>query len=156
MQFLHCVFVAFCCVLGVNGSLASRYSMAKQRKGMDRLLSLNDGKQPSRSVPNNYLNNKTKPYWVDGAALPEVDFNIGESYAGNLPIDDTGKTLFFWFVPTDNPAASDEITLWLNGGPGCSSLDGFFHEQGPVIWQAGTFRPVPNTWTWVGPSLRTT
>lgn len=83
-----------------------------------------------------------------GAALPDVDFNIGETYAGNLDIDETGKSLFFWFTPTWNPAASDEITLWLNGGPGCSSLDGFFHEQGPVIWQAGTYRPVPNTWTW--------
>ena len=31
---------------------------------------------------------------------------------------------------------------------GCSSLDGFFHENGPVIWQAGTYRPVPNTYAW--------
>ena len=41
-----------------------------------------------------------------------------------LPIGDSEKELFFWFVPTTNPAAKDEITLWLNGGPGCSSLDG--------------------------------
>ena len=27
---------------------------------------------------------------------------------------DLGKELFFWFVPTTNPAASDEIVLWLN------------------------------------------
>ncbi|KJX94244.1 serine carboxypeptidase like protein [Zymoseptoria brevis] len=111
-----------------------------------------DGQIPitafDRPVPNAYLNDKTKPYWVDGGALPEVPFQIGESYSGLVPIDDTGKELFFWFVPSTNPLAKDEITIWLNGGPGCSSLIGFFQENGPVIWQPGTQGPVPNTWAW--------
>ena len=95
-----------------------------------------------------YLNNATAPYAVNGSGLPDVYFDIGESYAGLLPIDDTGKELFFWFVPSTNPNATNEITLWLNGGPGCSSLDGFFHENGPAIWQPGTYLPVPNTYAW--------
>ncbi|KAF2164746.1 hypothetical protein M409DRAFT_67836 [Zasmidium cellare ATCC 36951] len=114
---------------------------------MERSLRKRQLHQPSRPSPNHYLNKKTKPYWVNGSALPEVDFNIGESYSGLLPIDHS-KELFFWFVPSTNPAAKDEITIWLNGGPGCSSLDGFFHENGPVVWQPGTFLPVPNTWAW--------
>jgi len=48
-----------------------------------------------------------------------------------------------------NPAAEKEILIWLNGGPGCSSLEGFFQENGPVLWQYGTYRPVQNPWTWV-------
>ncbi|KAL9098027.1 MAG: hypothetical protein Q9187_009750, partial [Circinaria calcarea] len=48
-----------------------------------------------------------------------------------------------------NPAASDEITIWLNGGPGCSSLEGLLQENGPFIWQYGTFAPVANPYTWV-------
>jgi Serine carboxypeptidase len=104
----------------------------------------------SRRSTSFFLTNATKPFAVNGSALPDVHFDIGESYAGLLPIDDTSnRELFFWFVPTTNPAANDEIMIWLNGGPGCSSLDGFFHENGPVIWQAGSFLPVPNTWTWV-------
>lgn len=110
------------CVLAANASIASRHA-AKNNQVLKRQA------QPSRDVPNAYLNNKTQPYWVNGSALPEVDFNIGESYSGLLPIDDS-KELFFWFVPTTNPAASEEITIWLNGGPGCSSLDGFLHEVG--------------------------
>lgn len=67
--------------------------------------------QPSRPSTTHYLNHKTKPYWVNGSALPEVHFDIGESYSGLLPIDHS-KELFFWFVPTTNPAAKDEITIW--------------------------------------------
>ena len=34
-------------------------------------------------------------------------------------------------------------------GPGCSSLEGLFQENGPVIWQYGTFQPIKNPYTWV-------
>lgn len=84
---------------------------------------------------------------VNGSALPDVDFDIGESYAGTLSIDSSPSDinkLFFWFFPSDNPKASNEITIWLNGGPGCSSLDGLFQEQGPFLWQPGTYAPQPN------------
>lgn len=58
---------------------------------------------------------------VDGTGIPDVNFDIGESYAGTLSISDNAddeNQLFFWFFPSDNPQAKDEITIWLNGGPG--------------------------------------
>jgi carboxypeptidase D len=87
------------------------------------------------------LANMTPEFAVNGSALPEVDFNIGESYAGTLPISDNQSDinrLWFWFFPSTNPLASKEIVIWLNGGPGCSSLDGLFQENGPFLWQSGT------------------
>ena len=89
---------------------------------------------------------------IDGSAIPDVPFNIGESYAGLLPISSNAnetQELYFWYFPSTNPAAGDEITIWLNGGPGCSSLEGLLQENGPFLWQYGTFAPVPNPWTWV-------
>jgi carboxypeptidase D len=55
--------------------------------------------------------------------------------------------LFFIFKPKDGEPV-DELTIWLNGGPGCSSMEGFFQEVGPINWLAGTFAPVPNPYAW--------
>ncbi|RMZ85375.1 hypothetical protein DV737_g771, partial [Chaetothyriales sp. CBS 132003] len=92
---------------------------------------------------------------VNGSAIPYVDFDIGESYAGLLPIskEKDAPELYFWFFPSENPAASKEILIWLNGGPGCSSLEetdvadqflGFFKNfvdtfalQGYTVYIAG-------------------
>jgi carboxypeptidase D len=71
-------------------------------------------------------------------------------YSGNIPIDmdDPSRALFFVFQPTVG-APVDEITIWLNGGPGCSSLEGFFQENGRFIWSWGMYQPQINPYSWV-------
>lgn len=83
-------------------------------------------------------------------SLPDVNFDIGEMYAGLVPINsnDTSRELFFVFQPTVGEAV-DEVTIWLNGGPGCSSLEGFLQENGRFTWQPGTYLPVENPYSWV-------
>lgn len=99
-----------------------------------------------------FLNNNTEKFVVNGSAIPEVPFDLGESYAGLLPISadpDESRQLYFWFFPAAHGAPQEqEIVIWLNGGPGCSSLLGLFTENGPFLWQAGTLAPTANPYSW--------
>ncbi|MCJ1459669.1 hypothetical protein MMC28_010048 [Mycoblastus sanguinarius] len=108
--------------------------------------------QKRQNTTSPYLNSATEKFVVDGTKIPDVDFDVGESYAGLVPISSAAnetRELFFWFFPSSNPAATDELVIWFNGGPGCSSLSGLILENGPFLWQPGTFAPVQNPYTWV-------
>jgi carboxypeptidase D len=111
------------------------------------------GSAPSNGSTTGWIvpqTDETLKFKVDGKGLPDVPFDIGESYAGSLPISNktNSSELFFWFFPSENAAATDEILIWLNGGPGCSSLMGLLQENGNFLWQTGERRPVKNSWAW--------
>ena len=52
-------------------------------------------------------------------------------YSGYLNVTST-KQLHYWFVESQADPATDPVVLWLNGGPGCSSMEGFMAEHGPL------------------------
>ncbi|MGH0142291.1 UNVERIFIED_CONTAM: hypothetical protein FKN15_002873 [Acipenser sinensis] len=63
--------------------------------------------------------------------LPGLSFKPNfRQWSGYLKAS-PGKYLHYWFVTSQRDPGSDPLVLWLNGGPGCSSLDGFLSENGP-------------------------
>ncbi|KAF9351851.1 hypothetical protein BGX26_010217 [Mortierella sp. AD094] len=72
--------------------------------------------------------------WEDGQEP------IYESYAGHLPIRSWkqggyhGETsMFYWYFPAIKPKVKNPpLLIWLQGGPGSSSMIGLFFENGPI------------------------
>lgn len=55
-----------------------------------------------------------------------------DTYSGYLNVSDS-KALHYMFAESIENPQDDPVLIWFNGGPGCSSLLGFFQENGPVV-----------------------
>ncbi|KAJ7763548.1 alpha beta-hydrolase [Mycena maculata] len=114
------------------------------------------------SFPAVYSNQPTgdySPAWQEyfevTEPLPNVSFPLPRSFAGNIDVQRAGhpnNTLFFWALETQTGSLTTNSSnepwgIWLNGGPGSSSMVGFFLENGPIrIAADGTISP--NNYSW--------
>ncbi|KAJ7955678.1 Carboxypeptidase [Quillaja saponaria] len=83
--------------------------------------------------------------------LPGLNFDIGFSqYSGYVTVnEDSGRALFYWFTEADEDPDSKPLVLWLNGGPGCSSIAyGEAEEIGPFHIKADGKTLYPNPYSW--------
>ncbi|CAH9085638.1 unnamed protein product [Cuscuta epithymum] len=74
--------------------------------------------------------------------------------SGYLTVNSTtGSAIFYAFYEARNPISTHSqtpILIWLQGGPGCSSMIGNFYELGPwrVSRKTGPISLVPNPGSW--------
>ncbi|KAK0124304.1 hypothetical protein ONS95_009275 [Cadophora gregata] len=74
--------------------------------------------------------NITISYKSPPAGTCETAFPTQQQYTGWVHLPGRYPTnTFFWFIGARDP--TDQLTVWLNGGPGSSSMIGLFNENGP-------------------------
>jgi hypothetical protein len=71
------------------------------------------------------------------------------SYSGFFEVNATDHaSLFFWLWPALNGNASAPLLVWLQGGPGSSSLFGMLVELGPYRVTTADLQPAFNPYSW--------
>ena len=86
-------------------------------------------------------------------SLPEYGAPPTPRYSGFLDASaadfEAGVQLHYWLATSSSPdQATAPVVLWLNGGPGSSSILGMLQEHGPLIMNAtGGLTENPYTWT---------
>lgn len=94
--------------------------------------------------------NITITYKTPTSGTCTTAFDSQLQYTGwvHIPGDYPTNT-FFWFIAARQQTS--QLTVWLNGGPGTSSMFGLFNENGPceVIEIAeGKLGTIPRDWGW--------
>ncbi|RWW82151.1 hypothetical protein BHE74_00009399 [Ensete ventricosum] len=78
---------------------------------------------------------------------PEVSFR---QYSGYVTVNEShGRALFYWLFEATQDVEKKPLLLWLNGGPGCSSIGyGAVEELGPFLMQKGVPELGLNEYAW--------
>ncbi|EMD39305.1 hypothetical protein CERSUDRAFT_82042 [Gelatoporia subvermispora B] len=109
-------------------------------------------------MPSGDYSPEWQSYFEVTERLPNVTWDLGRNWAGNVAVNREGHpndTLFFWAFESSNgslTAPANESNnepwgIWLNGGPGASSLLGLLYENGPIHLRPD-FSAYQNNYSW--------
>ncbi|KAI0655251.1 alpha/beta-hydrolase [Cubamyces menziesii] len=129
--------------------LHARQAEAAARIKANLPRSVSGSKKGARNIT--FTDPRASAFYVDGTTIPDVNWDIGPSWSGLMPISshpNETRKLFFWFFPPGPEGSLDDLIFWTNGGPGCSSLEGLLQENGPFSWSWGQAHPTQNEFSW--------
>ncbi|KAH1063718.1 hypothetical protein J1N35_028705 [Gossypium stocksii] len=78
---------------------------------------------------------------------PDINFR---QFAGYIDVDENvvGRSLFYYFVEAEKDPLTQPLTVWLTGGPGCSSVGDAFGSVGPFIVTKDAHGLQTNLFSW--------
>ena len=80
-------------------------------------------------------------------SLPYYEYKKSKFYSGYLNASDT-KFFHYIYVEAEKDKDKKPLVLWLNGGPGCSSLNGWATENGPYTIKDNEDNFTENKYSW--------
>ncbi|XP_021596893.1 serine carboxypeptidase-like 31 [Manihot esculenta] len=104
--------------------------------------------RPSPVASDKRLNSSDNEHLVTNLpGQPDVDFR---HYAGYVTVNEkNGRALFYWFYEATTQPDDKPLVLWLNGGPGCSSVGyGATQEIGPFLVDNDGRGIIYNPYSW--------
>ncbi|WJX32924.1 calponin, variant 2 [Trifolium repens] len=136
-----------CLLLNLSLLVIVPYSKASQADKLDELILSRSSQNPPKTFTwevEDTLKTQSSSYVAapqEGlrqadkiVTLPGQPYGVNfDHYSGYVTVDaEAGRELFYYFVESPNNPSTTPLILWLNGGPGCSSLGyGAFEELGP-------------------------
>ncbi|KAK2008829.1 serine carboxypeptidase [Colletotrichum eremochloae] len=141
MKHISSLLSAALCLASVAAGLAVPESYA-----VDRSYSLVSEAGTNFSVFE-HADTNSRTRFVENSGICETTKGV-KQYSGYFDVGNDDH-MFFWFFEARNNASTAPLALWLNGGPGCSSMLGLFQENGPCTFnQGGGAEPTlnPNSW----------
>ncbi|KAJ6616463.1 alpha/beta-hydrolase [Mycena sp. CBHHK59/15] len=84
--------------------------------------------------------------YVKNSGICETTAGIGQ-ISGYINLA-KNASMWFWFFEARNSPDTAPLTLWINGGPGCSSMIGLFQETGPCQVNPDSKSTTLNPYSW--------
>eukprot|EP01116_Phalansterium_solitarium_P008793 TRINITY_DN2275_c0_g1_i1.p1 TRINITY_DN2275_c0_g1~~TRINITY_DN2275_c0_g1_i1.p1 ORF type:complete len:469 (-),score=183.36 TRINITY_DN2275_c0_g1_i1:252-1658(-) len=132
-------------LLSMNGVLSLHYASSGNRESTD--FSSSSASAGSAFYASRHLEDPTFIEKHSRVVLPGQP-NDAFSYSGFITVNATmDSNMFYWFFPSQDGNANAPLVVWLQGGPGGSSLFGQFSEVGP--WSlTDDLQLIPKPVTW--------
>ncbi|KAK9879924.1 hypothetical protein WA026_008428 [Henosepilachna vigintioctopunctata] len=125
--------VGFCLLLCISVQLslaASRHPFVNRQVKSVPINELEDNGSPL--ILTEYIVKGRIEEGVKAAEVNHPAFLNVTHYTGFFTVNETfNSNLFTWFFPSESDPLNDPVVVWLQGGPGSSSLFGLFGENGP-------------------------
>ncbi|KAJ7098302.1 alpha/beta-hydrolase [Mycena epipterygia] len=84
--------------------------------------------------------------YVKNSGICETTPGVGQ-ISGYIDIAHNAS-MWFWFFEARNSPDTAPLTLWINGGPGCSGMIGVFQENGPCTVNSDGKTTALNPYSW--------
>lgn len=98
------------------------------------------------SLSTHRMNTESRLRYVRNSGVCETRRGV-QTYSGYIP-NDRNQSMFFWLFEARNNPDTAPLVVFLNGGPGSSSMLGLFQENGPCWIKRDSSGLEDNIYSW--------